>query len=162
MMHATTARRALPLLLALVVLALGVPPALANTSGGIRAGLSVNPDQFLFGGQLNFDPIGKNVYIVPSAELGLGDDLTTLSFNGDVQYRFHVSQGSSVRPYAGGGLSIWWFDPDGPGGSDTNVGVDVLGGIFFGEANGNPMFVDVKLDLTDELPDWKFVFGINF
>jgi hypothetical protein len=158
-----TSRRALPfLLLALVALAIGVTPALANTSGGIRAGLSVDPDQFVFGGQLNFDPIGKNVYIVPSAELGLGDDVTTLAFNGDVQYRFHVSQGSSVRPYAGGGLTILWFDPDGPGDSDTNVGVNVLGGIFFGEAHGNPMFVDVKLDLSDELPDWKFMFGVNF
>jgi hypothetical protein len=158
-----TSRRALPfLLLALMALAIGVTPALANTSGGIRAGLSVDPDQFVFGGQLNFDPIGKNVYIVPSAELGLGDDVTTLAFNGDVQYRFHVSQGSSVRPYAGGGLTILWFDQDGPGDSDTNVGVNVLGGIFFGEAHGNPMFVDVKLDLSDELPDWKFMFGVNF
>jgi hypothetical protein len=157
-----TARRAIPILaLAIVVLALDVAPALADTSAGIRAGLSVDPDQFLFGGQLNLDPVGRHVYIVPSAELGLGDNLTTLSFNGDVQYRFPVSQGSDVRPYAGGGLAIYWVDLDG-GGSNTEVGVNVLGGIFFGNASGNPMFIDVKLGLVDEVPDWKFVFGINF
>jgi hypothetical protein len=155
-------RRAVPILaLAIVVLALGAAPALAETGAGIRAGLSVNPDQFLFGGQLNLDPVGRHVYIVPSAELGLGDNLTTLSFNGDVQYRFPVSKGSEVRPYAGGGLAIYWFDVDG-GGSDTQVGVNLLGGIFFGDASGNPMFIDAKLGLNDEIPDWKFVFGINF
>ena len=157
-----TARRAVPFLaLVIVALSLGTAPALADTSAGIRAGLSVDPDQFLFGGQLNLDPVGKHVFIVPSAELGLGDNLTTLSFNGDVQYRFPVSQGSDLRPYAGGGLAIYWVDVDG-GGSDTEVGVNLLGGIFFGDASGNPMFIDVKLGLVDEVPDWKFVFGINF
>jgi hypothetical protein len=157
-----TARRAVPFLaLVIVAWSLGAAPALADTSAGIRTGLSVDPDQFLFGGQLNLDPVGKHVFIVPSAELGLGDNLTTLSFNGDVQYRFPVSQGSDVRPYAGGGLAIYWVDLDG-GGSNTEVGVNVLGGIFFGNASGNPMFIDVKLGLVDEVPDWKFVFGINF
>lgn len=157
-----TARRAVRILaLVIVVLALGTASALADTSAGIRAGLSVNPDQFLFGGQLNLDPVGRHVYIVPSAELGLGDNLTTLSFNGDVQYRFPVDKGSDLRPYAGGGLTIYWVDVDG-GGSDTEVGVNLLGGIFFGDASGNPMFIDAKLGLNDEIPDWKFVFGINF
>jgi hypothetical protein len=154
-------RRHLVLLLAVLALAPAAVPARAETTAGVRAGLSVDPDQFVFGAHLNIAPVGRNVYIVPSAEAGFGDDVFTLAFNGDVQYRFDVSRGSEVRPYAGGGLSIFYVDVD-RGGSDTEVGVDVLGGIFFGRASGNPMFVEAKAGLSDEVPDWKFIFGVNF
>ncbi|MGE5179795.1 MAG: hypothetical protein ACM3PF_11965 [Bacteroidota bacterium] len=128
----------------------------AETTGGIRMGFSSTPDQFVFGGQLNLNPVGKQVYIVPSGELGVGDHVTTLCFNGDVQYRFETR--SEVRPYAGGGVSL--FDVTDSG--DTNFGVSALGGIFFGRMNGKPMFAEAKLGLSDEVPDWKFIFGINF
>lgn len=152
-------RTAASMSLVLALLTLAAPPSRAETSAGIRAGLSDDPDQVLFGGQLNLDAVSEHVYIVPSAEAGFGDDLFTLSFNGDVQYRFDVS--GSVRPYAGGGLSLFYWNHDN-GGDDTEFGVDVLGGIFFGRASGNPMFVEAKADLSDDLPDWKFIFGINF
>jgi hypothetical protein len=134
-------------------------PAHSDTSAGIRAGLSVDPDQVVFGAHLNLSPVSEHVYIVPSAEAGFGNDATTIAINGDVQYRF--DRDGTVRPYAGGGLAIYYVNVDG-GGSDTNVGVDILGGIFFGDANGHPLFVDVKAGLTDEVPDWKFMLGINF
>jgi hypothetical protein len=113
------------------------------------------------GPHLNLEAVGERVYIVPGAEVGFGDHVSTIAFNGDVQYRFAVHD-SKVHPYAGGGLALVLFNPDGPGGSDSNLGVDVLGGIFFGEMNGRPMFVDAKFGLTDEVPDWKFQFGFNF
>jgi hypothetical protein len=145
------------LLAACALLAAASPRVVqAETTGGIRMGLSTTPDQFVFGGQLNFNPVGKQVYIVPSGELGVGDHVTTLCFNGDVQYRFETR--SEVRPYAGGGLSLF----DVTDGGDTNFGVSALGGIFFGRMNGKPMFVEAKLGLSDQIPDWKFVFGINF
>lgn len=137
-----------------------VPFARAHADGGLRAGFSSSPDQFLVGGQLELSPVAHNLYIVPSGELGLGDNLTSLSFNGDLQYRF-VSR-SKVRFYAGGGLSLYVANPDGPVGSDTNLGVEALGGVFFNQRSGTPMFVEVKLGLTDRVPDWKAVFGINF
>ena len=137
-----------------------VPLAHADVSGGLRAGFSSSPDQFLVGGQLELSPVADQLYIVPSAEVGFGDDLTTLSFNGDLQYRFVAH--SAVRPYAGGGLSVYYVNVSGGGGSDTNLGADVLGGIFFNEHSSNPMFVEAKLGLTDEVPDWKFIFGVNF
>jgi len=133
----------------------------ARTTWGLHGGLSSNPDQFIVGPHLNLEAVGERVYIVPSGEVGFGDDVFTMSFNGDVQYRFLVHD-SKVHPYAGGGLSLFFFDPDGPGGSDSNLGVNILGGIFFGEMNGRPMFVDVKAGLTDEVPDWKFQFGFQF
>jgi hypothetical protein len=156
-------RRPVALLLTfLVVLLLAfTETARADTSVGLHGGFSSGPDQFIIGPHLNLSPIADNLYIVPGAEVGFGDDVTTLAFNGDLQYRFEVHD-SEVRPYAGGGVALVWFDPDGPGDSDTNLGVHILGGIFFGKLNGQPMFVDVKAGLTDEVPDWKFQFGINF
>ena len=131
----------------------------ADVSGGLRVGFSSSPDQFLVGGQLELSPVAHNLYIVPSGEVGFGDHATTLSFNGDLQYRFVVH--SEVRPYAGGGLAVYYVNVDG-GGSDTNLGADILGGIFFNQHSSNPMFVEAKLGLTDEVPDWKFIYGINF
>ncbi len=132
----------------------------ARTTVGLHGGFSSSPDQFIIGPHLNLEAVGERVYIVPSGEVGFGDDVFTMSFNGDVQYRFRVD--GKVHPYAGGGLALFLFDPDGPGGSDTNLGVDILGGIFFGEMNGRPMFLDFKAGLTDEVPDWKLQFGFNF
>src|SRR5262249_39336264 len=133
--------------------------ARADVSGGLRAGFSSSPDQVLVGGQLELSPVAENLYIIPSGEVGFGDDATTLSFNGDVQYRFKTH--GDVRPYARRRLMVYYFNLDN-GGSDTNLGADILGGIYFNRNSSNPMFVDVKLGLTDEIPDWKFIFGLNF
>ena len=133
----------------------------ARTTWGLHGGFSSNPDQFVVGPHMNLDAVGEHVFIVPSGEVGFGDHAFTMAFNGDVQYRFVVHD-SKVHPYAGGGLTLLFVDPDGPVGSDTNLGVMALGGIFFGDMNGKPMFVDVKLGLTDEVPDGKFQFGFNF
>jgi hypothetical protein len=133
--------------------------ASAGYPAGVRGGFSHRPDQFLFGLQVEFPPVAQNLYIVPSTEVGVGDDAFSLAVNGDVQYRFHTSSG--IRPYAGGGLTLYYIDPDN-GDSNTDLGVNVLGGLFFGSQNGPPLFIDAKIGLTDEVPDWKIVFGVMF
>ena len=135
--------------------------AWAGYPAGVRGGFSSDPDQFVFGVQMEFPPLAKNLYVVPSAEVGIGDDAFSIAVNGDVQYRFHTSSG--IRPYVGGALNLYYFDPDADNAdSNTDIGVSALGGLFFGSANGPPLFVDVKLGLTDEVPDWKFMFGVMF
>lgn len=137
-------------------------PTVGAVPAGLRGGFSSDPDQFLFGLQIEPPPIGENIHIVPSVEAGLGDDAFSLSFNGDFQYRFRTSDG--IRPFVGAGVALWWVDFDnGPGDdSETEFGVNALGGVFFGSQSGPPMFVELKLGLTDEIPDLKFVFGVNF
>lgn len=151
-------RRTLLPLAALITFALLAPRAGAMPAG-LRGGFSSDPDQFLFGGQIEPDPIAENLYIIPSAEVGIGDDLFSLTFNGDFQYRFRT--GGGVRPFAGAGVALWWVDPDNGGDSETEFGVNALGGIFFG-SGGQPMFLELKLGLTDDIPDLKLVFGVNF
>ena len=58
------------LVLTAAILLLLAPAARADVSTGLRGGISVNPDQFLFGGQLEFAPIaGLHAYDYTAAAL---------------------------------------------------------------------------------------------
>lgn len=124
-----------------------VTPAFAGL--GLHAGMSVNPDDFLFGVRFKSHPLAEAIFIVPSAEVGFGD-ITMVAGNVDAHYVFKTS--SDLKPYAGGGFTVNWFDFD--GGSDTEVGGSILGGVYFNER----MFFEAKVGLGD-VPDWKLVVG---
>ena len=151
----------LPLVVAMAALplVLAASVASAESSIGIRGGFSSHPDQILIGAHFQPPPIAKQLYIVPSGEAGFGDDAFTLSFNGDLEYQFGPQ--GTVRPYAGGGLSLYYVNVDN-GGSDTNLGANALGGLLFDRKSGWPIFLELKLGLTDEVPDWKIVAGLMF
>ncbi|HEX5131619.1 MAG TPA: hypothetical protein VFX92_03930, partial [Candidatus Krumholzibacteria bacterium] len=59
---------------------------------------------------------------------------------------------SKYAPYAGGGITLNWFDYD--GGSDTKFGGSILGGMQLSPK----FFAEAKIGLGD-VPDWKFVLG---
>ncbi|HET9952822.1 MAG TPA: hypothetical protein VFS09_13620 [Candidatus Eisenbacteria bacterium] len=134
---------------ALVLLSTAAAPALAGV--GLRTGLSLEPDDFLIGVHFKSSAVDKNLFFVPSVEAGFGD-VTMIAGNADLQYIFNTD--SKLAPYAGGGLTLNWFDND--GGSDTEFGGSILGGIMLTPK----MFLEVKAGLGD-VPDWKFVVGWN-
>ena len=114
---------------------------------GLQAGLSLDPDDFVIGLHFKSKPMAENLIFVPSVEAGFGD-VTMIAGNADLHYVFKSS--SELHPYAGGGLTLNWFDND--GGSDTEFGGSFLGGIQL-----NPKFaLEAKLGLGD-VPDWKFL-----
>jgi hypothetical protein len=121
-------------------------PAFA-AGAGLQAGASINPDDFVIGIHFKSEPVAESLIFVPSVEAGFGD-VTMIAGNADLHYIFKSK--SKLAPYAGGGLTINWFDND--GGSDTEVGGSLLGGIKI-----NPKFsLEAKLGLGD-VPDWKFL-----
>lgn len=61
-----------------------------------------------------------------------GADVTYWELNGNVVYNFELPE-STVEPYAGGGLSVDHIDVEGVG-DDTDVGLNVLGGLRFPQA----------------------------
>ena len=134
-------------LMALVLLTAAAAPAVASV--GLRAGLSLSPDDFLVGVHFKTDALAENLRFVPSVEAGFGD-VTMIAGNADLHYVFKTK--SKLAPYAGGGLTINWFDND--GGSDTEVGGSFLGGIQLTPK----MFFEAKLGLGD-VPNAKFVVG---
>jgi hypothetical protein len=131
----------------------------SSSSIGLRGGFSSGPDQVVVGAHFQPPPVAKQLYIVPSGEVGFGDDAFTIAVNGDLEYQFTSS--GNVRPYAGGGLSLYYIDVD-QGGSDSNLGVSALGGLLFDRSKGWPIFLEAKLGLSNEVPDFKLVAGLMF
>ena len=43
---------------------------------GVRAGVSVDPDQFYFGGHYETGELIDRLYLRPNLEVGVGDDVT--------------------------------------------------------------------------------------
>ena len=129
---------------------------------GPRAGLTVNPDQFHFGAHADLGSIGNHVRLQPSLELGLGEEMTLVSLNGDLAYRF-ASRWDVWTPYLGGGASVFFAGEDNGlmDGADTGVGLAVLGGIERGMSSGSRFFVEGKVGFVDA-PDFKVTAGWTF
>lgn len=141
------------LVFALVASLVAGPAVAANI--GFRTGLSLDPDDFVAGIHFRTDPLAEQLYFVPSLEVGFGD-VTMFAFNADLHYVFETD--SKLSPYAGGGMTVNWFDTE--GNSDTEVGGSVLGGILIGRTSMGRMFFEMKLGLGD-VPDAKLLVGWN-
>jgi hypothetical protein len=131
-------------------------PALAQ-DGGIRGGISVDPDQFYFGGHLETSPLVDRLYFRPNVEIGFGDDLTLIAANMEFVYKFSTRRAWNF--YAGGGpaLNIYMFDNGGDNDSNTEAGLNFLGGV---EASSG-LFFEFKVGAIDS-PDFKFGVGYTW
>jgi hypothetical protein len=152
------------------VLALLLLPALALAAStvavdpGVRAGISLDPDQFVFGGQLSFRGLAPDWTFDPSLEIGLGDDVTTIAFNLDALYRMRLS-GSDWSPYVGGGLGLISVSHDEkPGVHDdthNDAGLNAVIGFRVPTRGGQHWFTEMRVGIGD-LPDLKVVGGFSF
>jgi hypothetical protein len=127
---------------------------------GPRLGASVDPDQVHFGVHLDFGNFAKHVRFQPNLELGLGENVTLITINGEAAYRF-LSRWDVWTPYLGGGLGVNVARFDNGNSSDTNIGVNLLGGIEKGLSDGDRFFLEAKLSLND-VPDAKVTVGWTF
>ena len=131
-------------------------PALAQ-DGGIRGGISVDPDQFYFGGHLETSPLIDRLYFRPNVEVGFGDDLTLIAANMEFVYKFTTRRAWNL--YAGGGpaLNVYMFDGDGDNDSETDAGVNILVGV----EQSSGLFFEFKIGAIDS-PDFKFGVGYTW
>jgi hypothetical protein len=146
---------------ALLLLASAGVASAQLVSVGPRFGLSVDPDQFVLGGQMYFDPdLATNLYFTPSAEVGFGDDVTLFQVNGDLVYVVRLA--TSLHPYFGAGVAVALIDFEGDLGSDTEVGLNLVGGLRFArEERASHFFVEGRFGVGD-IPDLKVMAGWNF
>ena len=122
--------------------------------GGIRGGISVDPDQFYFGGHLETSPLVDRLYFRPNVEVGIGDDLVLIAANMEFVYKF-----TNRRPwnlYAGAGPALNIFMPD-EGDSDTDAGFNIL----VGAESSRGLFFEFKIGAIDS-PDFKFGVGYTW
>ena len=78
--------------------------AAAQESVGVRVGVSADPDQFLFGGHLETDPLLEQLVFRPNAEIGVGDDLVVIGLN--FEFAFKIDLDGQWSPYVGAGPAI--------------------------------------------------------
>ncbi len=118
---------------------------------GPRVGLADSPDQVVGGVHFDLGDIVDRLRFEPNFELGVGDDFTTLSGTAPVHYLFPVN--ANVQPYAGGGVTLAWFNhDDGPGrgdDDDVELGVKAIGGVQWRLRSGNDFFLELNLGFGD-------------
>ncbi len=141
---------------------------LASTAGandwGLRGGVTFDPDQVHVGAHMYAGELFDNGYFLPNVEIGFGDDVTLIAINPELVYRFDQRTKSHWGFYVGGGLGINivnWDDDHHGDGSDTDLGVNILGGMARGLSSGNELFLELKLGVADS-PDAKITVGVTF
>jgi len=137
--------------LAIVALMLGciAVPASAQTAG-VRVGISVNPDQFYFGGHVETAPLVEQLRFRPNVEIGLGDHVTLVALNFEFAYVFPLRQPWNLYAGAGPALNIIHTDQD----TSAEGGFNLL----VGAAHSGGLFVEFKVG-TVKSPDVKFGVG---
>jgi hypothetical protein len=145
----------------------GVEAGPAFRGWGPRGGLTIDPDQIHFGLHTDLGELGKNVRFQPNLEIGLGDNLTVFALNAEAFYQFQ----GEWAPYLGGGIGInhlrfdYDDDPSNPfdddlSDSDTELGVNMLGGVELRDRDGDTFFLEGKFGLIDS-PDFKLTLGLT-
>jgi hypothetical protein len=134
--------------------------ASAQVAPGLRAGLSVDPDQIYFGGHLETEPIIERLVFRPNVEIGFGDDVTLVAVNFEFLWKF-PRRSAPWGFYAGGGPGINLYQVDGPD-DDTEPGFSFVGGL----EHSNGFFFEFKVGADKgsrfSSPDFKFGVGITF
>ncbi|MDM7915779.1 MAG: hypothetical protein ACE15D_17675 [Candidatus Eisenbacteria bacterium] len=160
-------------LFAVVLLALALFTGLAfaqdETSIGFRGwgprvGATLNPDQFHFGAHLDFGQFANHFRFQPNVELGIGDGSTLAALNLETNYRIN-STWESWSPYIGGGVGVNFVGSEDKGltgnDTDTQLGLNVMGGLERGLDNGDRFFGEAKVGFADS-PDLKLTVGWTF
>ncbi len=90
-----------------------VAPAHAQSSFGIRGGITADPDQGFVGGQIQspgLTPMG-NLSVRPGVDIGFGSSVTIVAGSFDVIYRATLPS-SKWTPYFGGGPGVTYVHDD--------------------------------------------------
>jgi hypothetical protein len=127
---------------------------------GARAGYGINPDQFVFGAQAVSRRMSYGVRLAPSVDLGFGDNATTYLLNLDVQFLSSRFPKSSSAFYVGAGPAIAIIDVNNFG-SDTEIGINIVGGLKLPMGSGNWYNLEGRFGIGD-VPDFRILFGVLF
>jgi hypothetical protein len=71
---------------------------------GVRADVSVDPEQFYFGGHAETPPLVDRLHFRPNIEIGIGDETTIAAFNLEFAHQFRSPEAWNV--YAGAGPAL--------------------------------------------------------
>ncbi len=149
--------------LAILVMLPAAASAGSFTYYGPQLGFSQGPDQFVVGGHLKWNMVSPRLDFVPGVDLGIGDNFSLVSLNGDFHYR--IISGAHWQPYVGGGVGMHFASDDNLRGNTNNNDAQTGGHIIVGAGvpteGRNRFFTELKLGFGDS-PDLKAIAGWNF
>ena len=132
--------------------------AKAGSPLGIGGGFSSGPDQFVVGGRMEMGRIFEAARFVPSADIGFGQNMTALSFNGDARWYLGRLPESSLRFYGSAGPTLAYYDSD-KGGTATELGFSLSAGMKIPTSSANSYNFELRFGFGD-IPDFKAVFHV--
>lgn len=153
-----TNRTLLPVLCGAIVVVTCAAPAAAQ-GAGIRAGLSIDPDQVYIGGHYETDALVDRLHFRPNIEAGLGDDLTVIGLNFEFAYKFPSRSGWQL--YAGAGPGINFYSVDSGEGRGRDSHSDAGLNFLIGVEQSSGLFFEFKIGALDS-PELKFGVGWAF
>lgn len=138
----------------------GANSSAAQEQVGIRAGVSGDPDQFVFGGHIETFPLLDRLVFRPNAEIGIGSDLVLIAFNLEFAYKIPLED-NPWTVYVGAGPALNIFSDD--GGRRERDDTEAEGGfnILVGAEHVGGLFTEFKVGAIDS-PDLKFMIGYSF
>jgi hypothetical protein len=139
---------------------LGGANAMAAFNIGARAGFSATPDQFVIGGQAVVGSVVPMIHLVPSLDLGFGNNVSTTALNIDLQFNLPSLPKVSPNIYVGAGPTLVMADFD-KGNSDTDVGISLVAGLRIPMAGISYYNLETRFGLNN-VPDLKVLLGIMF
>jgi hypothetical protein len=149
----------------LTVLIAGAGTAQAETAWGLRGGATFGPDQVHVGVHMNGGELFNDGWFIPNVEIGFGDNVTLVAINPELVYKFNKRSHADWGFYIGAGLGLnilsWDEDNAGHDHSDTDLGLNILGGMSRKLSAGNDFFLELKLGVGDS-PDGKVTAGFTF
>jgi hypothetical protein len=126
----------------------------AQTRAGVQGGVSLDPDQFYFGGHVRTAPLADRVRFRPTLDIGIGDNVTLVALNLDFTYDFPSRQAWSL--YVGGGPAVNIYHSEGRG-SEAQAGFNFI----VGGQHRDGLFAELKIGAMDS-PSLKFGVGYTF
>jgi len=130
--------------------------ALAQAHVGIRAGVSGDPGQFVFGGHIETKPLIPHLTFRPNLEVGVGDDATVVAVNLEFAYAIELDN-HPWTVYLGAGPAAVFHSHHDEGGSGFGGGFNFLIGI----QHTKGLFAEFKAGAIDS-PGAKFMVGYAF
>jgi hypothetical protein len=143
-----------PTLVALVVLLAATTADAQSLAKGVRMGVSSDPDQFYFGGHVETRALIDRLHFRPNAEIGIGDNITTIALNFEFAYKFPAARRAwDVYALGGPALNIYNFNDDTHSRGGFNLGLGI--------EHDQGLFGELKIGAIDS-PDFKLGIGYRF
>jgi hypothetical protein len=109
------------------------------------------------GAHVEMESPGSHWHLQPNVLYWNGDPLT--GFNGNLDALYHFGPQARTSPYLGGGLGFSMVDFPGNGGSETDLGANLIGGVMF-PSGRNSLFIEGRHTISD-VSQTSILFGIT-